>query len=178
MCTPFPIGKNAAEDSNVPEFIIVHESDSSWGTPKAIDEWHRARGFRAIGYHYVIGNAFPTYAALRRNEPDDSHDGLLMTGRDLDGDSDIDEEIGAHCPGYNSRSIGVCLIGKNGRYSDRQIATLHDLLEGKCRQYGIGPAQILGHCETKSGKLEGKRCPSLPMRSVRAAIRSRLGVTK
>ncbi len=52
-----------------------------------IDRWHRARGFIKIGYHYVI----------RR-------DGTVETGRPT-------SEIGAHVEGYNSSSIGVCLVG-------------------------------------------------------------------
>lgn len=159
---------------NCPEYLIVHESDSAWGNVEEIDAWHRARGFRAIGYHYVIGNAYPTYLSLRDRDPDLGHDGKLFTGRDLDGDDDIDEEVGAHCPGYNSRSLAVCLVGKGGRYSEAQLVTLYDFLEGKCRQYGIPVDRVLGHCETASGHRQGKSCPSLPMDQVRDTVRARL----
>jgi N-acetyl-anhydromuramyl-L-alanine amidase AmpD len=52
-----------------------------------IEEWHVARGFSSIGYHFVITRA-----------------GDLELGRPL-------EEIGAHVEGYNGRSVGVCMVG-------------------------------------------------------------------
>lgn len=70
--------------------IIVHCSATPEGrvvTAKDIDEWHKQRGFTKIGYHYVI------YL-----------DGTIHLGRK-------EEEIGAHCLGYNASSIGVCYIG-------------------------------------------------------------------
>ena len=54
---------------------------------KAIDMWHRERGWSEIGYHYVI----------RR-------DGTIENGRSL-------EKKGAHCKGHNTGSIGTCLVG-------------------------------------------------------------------
>ena len=70
--------------------IIVHCSATPEGrvvTVKDIDDWHKQRGFAKIGYHYVI------YL-----------DGTIHMGRK-------EEEIGAHCLGYNANSIGVCYIG-------------------------------------------------------------------
>jgi len=52
-----------------------------------IDRWHRKRGFRCIGYHYVVGL-----------------DGAVHIGRSI-------EDIGAHCRGHNARSIGVAYVG-------------------------------------------------------------------
>lgn len=70
--------------------IIIHCSATPAGrhvTVADIDRWHRARGFRSIGYHYVV------YL-----------DGTVQPGRPLD-------QAGAHCAGHNARSIGVCYIG-------------------------------------------------------------------
>lgn len=52
-----------------------------------IGAWHRKRGFRSIGYHYVI----------RRN-------GAIETGRAL-------SRAGAHVQGHNAHSIGICMAG-------------------------------------------------------------------
>ena len=52
-----------------------------------IDQWHRDRGWSEIGYHYYI-----------------KLDGTIQQGRDL-------KRVGAHCAGYNSSSVGVCLEG-------------------------------------------------------------------
>ena len=70
--------------------IIVHCSATPEGKPFTvadIDRWHRQRGFAQIGYHYVI------YL-----------DGSVHTGRPL-------SQVGAHCQGHNTNSIGICYIG-------------------------------------------------------------------
>lgn len=70
--------------------IIVHCSATAEGkdfTTAQIKQWHLARGFSDIGYHWVI-----------------YRDGSIHSGRD-------ESKIGAHCTGHNSYSIGVCYIG-------------------------------------------------------------------
>lgn len=70
--------------------IIVHCSATAEGkdfTTAQIKQWHLARGFSDIGYHWVI-----------------YRDGSVHAGRD-------ESKIGAHCTGHNSYSIGVCYIG-------------------------------------------------------------------
>lgn len=70
--------------------IILHCSATKEGQnfkAKDIDAWHKQRGFKGIGYHYVI-----------------DLDGTVEIGRPED-------EIGAHCLNHNARSIGICYIG-------------------------------------------------------------------
>jgi len=72
--------------------IIVHCSATPEGkdfTVADITRWHKARGFRTIGYHYVI-----------------YRDGSIHPGRP-------EEQVGAHCRenGHNRHSIGICYIG-------------------------------------------------------------------
>ena len=70
--------------------IIVHCSATPEGkdfTTAQIKQWHLARGFSDIGYHYVI-----------------YRDGSIHTGR-------AESVSGAHCTGHNTISIGVCYIG-------------------------------------------------------------------
>lgn len=77
--------------------IIVHCSATPEGknyTISDIEKWHRQRGFKKIGYHYIV------YL-----------DGSIHKGR-------AENEIGAHCTGHNKDSIGICYIGgveKDGR---------------------------------------------------------------
>ena len=70
--------------------IIVHCAATPEGkdfTVAQIRQWHLERGFKDIGYHWVI-----------------YRDGSVHAGRS--------ESIsGAHCTGHNSNSIGVCYIG-------------------------------------------------------------------
>lgn len=70
--------------------IIIHCAATPEGkdfTVQDIDRWHRQRGFKSIGYHFVI-----------------YRDGTIHKGRPLD-------QIGAHCTGHNANSIGICYIG-------------------------------------------------------------------
>lgn len=70
--------------------IIIHCSATPEGkdfTTTDIDRWHKASGFRCIGYHFVI-----------------YRDGSIHVGRPI-------EQIGAHCSGQNPNSIGICYIG-------------------------------------------------------------------
>ena len=112
--------------------IIVHCSATKAGqdfTATDIDRWHRERGFNGIGYHYVI-----------------RLDGKLEKGRDV-------ALAGAHCKGWNERSIGICYIGgldENGRPADTrtnaQKRVLYQIIMDLQREYNI--LQVLGHRDT------------------------------
>ena len=70
-----------------PEWMEGHSVQSQ---AEEIDRWHRGRGWKQIGYHYVIGRQ-----------------GDLAEGRPI-------ENVGAHTKGHNTASIGICLIGGHG----------------------------------------------------------------
>lgn len=59
-----------------------------------IRKWHKARGWRDIGYHLVI-----------------DRDGTVADGRPI-------SQTGAHVKGHNTGTIGVCLIGGYGAAAD------------------------------------------------------------
>lgn len=70
--------------------IIIHCSavgPSQTSSAAQINLWHKAQGWKGIGYHYVV----------RR-------DGTIEKGRS-------EEEIGAHCKNHNRYSIGICYEG-------------------------------------------------------------------
>lgn len=71
-----------------------------------IDEWHKARGWRSIGYHFVI-----------------RFSGMLERGRPIG-------QTGAHARGYNHDSIGICLAGglNPGDFQDAQFTTLETVV--------------------------------------------------
>lgn len=120
--------------------IIVHCSATPEGrevTVEEIDKWHKANGWKGIGYHYVI------YL-----------DGSIHEGRD-------EKEVGAHCASQNTNSIGVCYIGgveadgktpKDTR-TEAQKKSLLELLKKLKEKYPN--ATIHGHREFAS-----KACPS------------------
>ena len=113
--------------------IVIHCSavrPNQTSSAEEIDEWHKDRGFKCIGYHYVI----------RR-------DGTIEPGRP-------EWQIGAHChvkgQNHNKHSIGVCYEGGydiRGQPADTRTAaqkqTMRRLLEELHRRYPR--AMIVGH---------------------------------
>ncbi len=99
--------------------IILHCSDSTFGNATLIDSWHRQRGFKSIGYHLVILNG-----QIAKKKYNRFFDGLIETGRPLD-DSDKFEfdETAAATLGKND-CVQICLIGKSGKFSGKQMDSL------------------------------------------------------
>lgn len=122
--------------------IVVHCADTpaymDIGVAE-IDQWHRARGWAGIGYHFVI----------RR-------DGTIETGRPVN-------KAGAHVSGHNSNTIGICLVGGKGKFNFtfNQIVTLRDLVATLRRKYDTIDS-VVGHCELDDGKL----CPQFDVKSL------------
>ena len=120
--------------------IIIHCAATPEGkdfTVQQIDQWHRQRGFRCIGYHFVI-----------------YRDGSIHKGRPI-------EQAGAHTTGQNAHSIGICLIGgcaadgktpKDTR-TEAQRAALIKLVNELRSQFPA--ASVHGHNE-----FAAKACPS------------------
>lgn len=118
--------------------IIVHCTATRRGvdvTVADIEHWHRARGFSAIGYHYVVGL-----------------DGSVSRGRP-------EGRVGAHCLGHNKNSLGVCYVGgldDHGNPADTrtpaQKTALTALVAKLCRRYP--GATVHGHREYAA-----KACP-------------------
>lgn len=144
--------------------IIVHCSATAEGkdyTVADIDRWHRARGFKKIGYHYVV-----------------YRDGSVHVGRS-------ENEVGAHCQGHNANSIGVCYIGglaadgkaaKDTRTPAQKQALKKLLIQLKKKYPGV---KILGHRDTSpdknhDGKIEKwewvKECPSFDAKTEYAGL--------
>jgi len=104
---------------------------------KEIDGWHKQRGWRGLGYHYVI----------RR-------DGTLEIGRPH-------EEQGAHVKHENLDSLGICLVGgkhiahegADCNFTSAQWRTLDRLCRDLLLAYP--GAQISGHRDWAATK-----CPS------------------
>lgn len=120
--------------------IIVHCSATPEGrhtTVEEIRQWHLQRGWKDIGYHYII------YL-----------DGTIHRGRP-------ESVVGAHCSGYNKNSIGVCYIGgvdKDGKTpkdtrTEGQTRALIEVLKRLKKAYP--KATLHGHNEFAS-----KACPS------------------
>lgn len=110
--------------------IIIHCADTPTGRDVTVNEirgWHLDRGWSDVGYHYII-----------------KIDGTIEVGRQ-------EYVSGAHCRGYNSTSIGVCMIGRDV-FTDEQYQSLGKLIRGLEARYG---AKVHGHYE-----FSDKTCPN------------------
>ncbi len=127
---------------NTTNYIVVHCSATGENQDigkKEITEWHKRKGYKTIGYHFVI----------RRN-------GEIEPGRDI-------EAVGAHVLGFNHNSVGVCLVGgvdandvkkAVNNFTPQQFNTLHSLLKSLKKIYPF--ATIQGHRDFHGVK---KACP-------------------
>ncbi len=132
------------------EKIIIHCSASEFGDVALIDRWHRQRGWRMIGYHYVILNGY-----RRKGRYAGRDDGLVEAGRPV-------EEVGAHCRGQNRTSIGVCLIG-NYLFSEKQLFyALPELVKELMERFGLTLDDVYGHREFT----RFKTCPNFDAKEV------------
>ena len=127
--------------------IILHCSASSFGNAALIAKWHvQERGWSGIGYHYVILNGW-----LTSNVYHPDYNGHIETGRPLDNDPVVkNSEVGAHVRGYNYKSVGICLIGNSGQFTEEQLNTSLQLvynLEGQFQDI-----KILQHSDLDENK--------------------------
>lgn len=144
-------------DMNRIDFLCVHCS----ATPATLD-WdvedvrrsHRERGFRDVGYHYVITRA-----------------GVVQKGRP-------DNQPGAHEPKINRRSIAVCMIGGSPKigspehrkglgennYTLEQWDALKKLITELSVKYP--DADVIGHRDVPG---VAKACPSFDVKGWWAA---------
>lgn len=146
------------------DYLVVHCS----ATPRTataiqardIDAWHRRRGWLKIGYHFVI-----------------KRDGTIERGRELD-------EVGSHVQGFNSRSIGICMIGGGDNipnsvhnFEVRQFSSLELILRDLKRRHPN--AEVLGHRDLspdkdQDGVIEShewlKTCPTFDVRKWSASV--------
>ena len=97
-------------------------------------------------------------------------DGMIECGRQLNDDGFIDDvELGAHALGYNASSVGICLIGDKA-FSPDQFNALQRLMKELMQKWNLPKEAILGHCETESGKAQGKTCPNFDMNWLRGKL--------
>lgn len=147
--------------------IIIHCSDSNFGTALLIDKWHKENNWAGIGYHFVILNGFPTAKNLQDNNKIDFLDGAIETGRTFDFDFWIEEnEEGAHTLGHNKTSIGICVIFKkthnNDMISNKQMKSLIMLCSWLLEKLNLSKQDILGHYQIS----ENKTCPDFNINSL------------
>lgn len=129
--------------------IIIHCSATPEGrnwTIKDIERDHKAKGYKKVGYHYVI-----------------CLDGTIETGR-------AESEMGAHCKGQNAHSVGICYVGGcdlNRRPKDTRTDAQKTAMAGLIRELKrrFPTATIHGHNE-----FANKACPSFDVQKWRKEV--------
>jgi len=105
--------------------IFVHHSASPKATTTVEDirHWHLERGWKDIGYHFIIEN-----------------DGTVQFGRP-------EAEIGSHTKGQNRFSIGICVVGNTNVEppSPPQIQSLKVLCQSLFEKYNLTWKSVYGH---------------------------------
>lgn len=109
-----------------------------------IAKWHKAKGWTDIGYNIVI-----------------PRNGTIQIGRPLD-------YMGAHVEGYNSSSLGICMVGgiseasgdPENNFTPKQWEALKVALRF-CKLYAPH-AKIQGHRDFPN---VAKACPSFDVRA-------------
>lgn len=110
------------------------------GKIKVSEKFKYGRGFKDIGYHYVI-----------------TKDGKVHNGRGED-------EVGAHVQGHNKSSIGICLTGKKN-FTKEQFKSLEVLLIDICGRHELEKKDILAHND-----LDGRKtCPNFDLHGLLAS---------
>ena len=122
------------------DYIVIHCAATKPSMDIGADtirDWHvNGNGWRDIGYHLVI----------RR-------DGSVEKGRDIN-------DSGAHAAGYNSKSIGLCLVGgmaEDNSAENNFTAQQWTSLLAKVKELIVDypSAKVIGHNE-----ISEKECPS------------------
>ena len=122
--------------TNEIDSIVIHCSATRAGQDVRaadIDKWHKERGFKMIGYNYVI-----------------DLDGTVEIGRPLTIDGAHCNTAGTSGKSYNKHSIGICYVGgldKNGNAADTrtdaQKISMHELVMRLVEKYPI--VEVIGH---------------------------------
>ena len=131
--------------------IIVHCSATREGkefTVADIDRWHREKGWKGCGYHYVI-----------------TLDGKVQQGRP-------EQVVGAHCKGRNNHSIGICYIGgcdlvgksKDTR-TEAQRKSMVTLIRQLMQAHSISIENVRCHNEFST-----RACPSFSVQKLHKEI--------
>ena len=121
-------------------YLVLHCSATPEGRPVTaaeIKRWHKGKGWRDIGYHFVIELS-----------------GKVVPGRRI-------EQAGSHVQGWNAETVGICYVGgtdldmkpKDTLTVAQEIA-LENLVAALRAKYG--PMELYGHNDFT----DTKACPS------------------
>jgi N-acetylmuramoyl-L-alanine amidase len=178
--------------------IVVHVSDSFWGSSTEIEKWHTFPRDNGDGTATYLGRRYPSRddlpLSVRREQGNGwssiGYHRVVTNGYPLwndwnsktyriewDGkvaDSLPEEQAGIHAAGYNNNSLSICYIGR-GRdpITPKQRGALAREIYRWLWKYDLRVNNVLGHYELDPRKT----CPNMDMDLFREWLRgSRLQV--
>ena len=121
--------------------ILIHHA-AMRDTPKRETDRIRAihkneRGWADIGYHWLVELVGEEYVAVM-GRPETMQ--------------------GAHCPGMNTKALGVCLVGnfEEAPLPEAQLGAAAALVARLCQKYGIPSENIHRHRDHRQTLCPGK----------------------
>ena len=124
-------------------YIVLHHAEAVNCTAKQVDEWHKAKKWAGIGYHFFVRK-----------------DGTIYEGRPL-------WAQGAHVYGKNDISVGICAEGDYHNH-DRAMPQAQKTAIKQLIAYlrGLYPnAEIVGHGEIGASNCPGRYYPLAEMKN-------------
>lgn len=136
------VSKVQFKPRTVTDAIFVHCSATKPSQDIGVDTirmWHKQQGWLDVGYHFVI-----------------KRDGTVESGRPVD-------VVGSHVKDWNSRSVGVCLVGgidANGKFESNFTPAQMSALRNKLAELKVlyPQADIKAHHDVAP-----KACPSFDL---------------
>lgn len=139
--------------------IVVHHSANPMGSAESLTQQHNARGFKGLGYHFVISNG--------QGAPD----GQIFVGYRWP-----DQLPGVHVAGtkaeqYNRQTIGICLIGDGERreFTEAQVTRLAELVAALQNRLGIPDRNVVLHRDVAPTASPGRLFPEATFRELLAS---------
>ncbi|CAD7092420.1 unnamed protein product [Hermetia illucens] len=138
--------KGSTKFSGVIRYVVIHHTDSPGvctttdpckAAMRSIQNYHmKSNGWKDIGYSFAVGG-----------------DGNIYEGRGYN-------VVGAHAPGYNSRSIGLVLIGNFMKSSppDEMIAAAKNFIASAISAGKLSKDyKLIGHRQATSTSCPGNK---------------------
>lgn len=120
--------------------LVIHCSDSSFGSATLIKDWHvKGNGWSDIGYTVVICNG-----QVENNTYIPFMDGAIEWGRDIDRE-------GAHTRGFNDYEA-LCFIGESGKFTLKQLEAARKVIKYFVNHCGLDPFKIYAHSDLDKNK--------------------------
>lgn len=140
--------------------IVIHHSASPIGSAETLTRQHNARGFKGLGYHFVISNG------------QGAGDGQIFVGYRWQEQLPGVHVAGPRAEQYNRHTIGICLIGDGERreFTGAQIARLADLVESLQKRFDIPDRAVVLHRDIAPTSSPGRLFPEAGFRQMLADI--------